>query len=137
MRTCASRLRMDAYAKPGGTGIPAGLYVTGGQKAPIYLDADFLLGPEAAHLNITGVSGLATKTSAVLFLLSSIFEHCNAEKGSVAALCFNVKGPDLLFLDQPAELNEKISRSTSGWVCRPSRSPTCTTTRPSSRTATT
>jgi DNA helicase HerA-like ATPase len=99
-------LRMDAYARPGGTGIPAGLYVTGGQKAPIYLDADFLLGPEAAHLNITGVSGLATKTSAVLFLLAAIFEHLGAEKGSVAALCFNVKGPDLLFLDQPGELTD-------------------------------
>src|SRR5687768_7150708 len=98
-------LRMDAYAKPGGTGIPVGLYITGGQKAPIFLDADFLLGPEAAHLNITGVSGLATKTSAVLFLLSSIFEHLGADKGSVAALCFNVKGPDLLFLDQPGELS--------------------------------
>ena len=97
-------LRMDAYAKPGGTGIPGGLYITGQQKAPIFLDADFLLGPEAAHLNITGVSGLATKTSAVLFLLSSIYEHLSADKGSVAALCFNVKGPDLLFLDQPAEL---------------------------------
>ncbi len=97
-------LRMDAYAKPGGTGIPGGLYITGQQKAPIYLDADFLLGPEAAHLNITGVSGLATKTSAVLFLLSSIYEHLSDDKGSVAALCFNVKGPDLLFLDQPAEL---------------------------------
>lgn len=98
-------LRMDAYAKPGGTGIPAGLYVTGGQRAPVFLDADFLLGPEAAHLNITGVSGLATKTSAVLFLLSSIFEHLGADKGSVAALCFNVKGPDLLFLDEPSELS--------------------------------
>jgi uncharacterized protein len=100
-------LRMDAYAKAGGTGIPAGLYVTGLQKAPIYLDADFLLGPEAAHLNITGVSGLATKTSAVLFLLSSIFEHLSEDKGSVAALCFNVKGPDLLFLDQPTELTDE------------------------------
>lgn len=99
-------LRMDAYAKPGGTGIPAGLYVTGGQKAPVFLDADFLLGPEAAHLNITGVSGLATKTSAVLFLLASIFEHLSEEKGSVAALCFNVKGPDLLFLDQTTEIAE-------------------------------
>jgi DNA helicase HerA-like ATPase len=98
-------LRMDVYAKPGGTGIPAGLYVTGGQPAPIFLDADFLLGPEAAHLNITGVSGLATKTSAVLFLLASIFEHLGEDKGSVAALCFNVKGPDLLFLDQPGELS--------------------------------
>lgn len=102
----AVALRMDAYARPGGTAIPVGLYAAGGQESPIYLDADFLLGPEAAHLNITGVSGLATKTSAVLFLLASIFEHLPAEKGSVAALCFNVKGPDLLFLDQPAELSE-------------------------------
>ena len=93
-------LRMDSYAKEGGTGIAAGLYVTGDRDAPVYLDADFLLGPEAAHLNITGVSGLATKTSAVLFLLASIFEQLPKEKGSVAALCFNVKGPDLLFLDQ-------------------------------------
>lgn len=100
-------LRMDTYAKEGGTGIPAGLYVTGRQRAPVFVDADFLLGPEAAHLNITGVSGLATKTSAVLFLLSSIFQHLTPEKGSVAALCFNVKGPDLLFLDKDAELNEE------------------------------
>lgn len=100
-------LRMDSYARPGGTGIPAGLYVTGGSESPVFLDAEFLLGPEAAHLNITGVSGLATKTSAVLFLLSSIFEHLPREKGSVAAICFNVKGPDLLFLDQPTELGEE------------------------------
>ena len=53
------------------TAIPVGVYAAGGHEAPVYLDADFLLGPEAAHLNITGVSGLATKTSAVEFLLSS------------------------------------------------------------------
>jgi DNA helicase HerA-like ATPase len=100
-------LRMDSYARPGGTGIPAGLYVTGGSDSPVFLDADFLLGPEAAHLNITGVSGLATKTSAVLFLLASTFEFLPREKGSVAAICFNVKGPDLLFLDQPTELGEE------------------------------
>jgi hypothetical protein len=72
-----------------------------GLTAPILLDADFLLGPEAAHLNISGVSGLATKTSAVTFLLSSIFQTFPTHKGSVAAVCFNVKGPDLCFLDQP------------------------------------
>jgi hypothetical protein len=62
-------LRMDTFtsgATP--TGIPVGLYAAGGLEAPVYLDADFLLGPEAAHLNITGVSGLATKTSAITFL---------------------------------------------------------------------
>src|SRR5256886_11906551 len=51
-------------------------------EAPVYVDADFLLGPEAAHLNISGVSGLATKTSAVEFLLSSIFQHFPPHKRS-------------------------------------------------------
>lgn len=100
-------LRMDGYLQPGAsTGIPIGVYRAGGTQAPIYLDADFLIGPEAAHLNITGVSGLATKTSAVEWLLSSIFAHFPESKGSIAAVCFNVKGPDLCFLDQPGTLDE-------------------------------
>lgn len=104
-------LRMDAYTQPGkSTAIPAGVYVSAGLEAPVYLDADFLLGPEAAHLNITGVSGLATKTSAIEFLLSSIFQTFPAEKGSIGAVCFNVKGPDLCFLDQPAELGDADRR---------------------------
>jgi uncharacterized protein len=99
-------LRMDGYTRgERATGIPVGLYAGGGSEAPVYLDCDFLLGPEAAHLNITGVSGLATKTSAVEFLLSSIFQTFPGHKGSVAAVCFNVKGPDLCFLDQPASLS--------------------------------
>jgi hypothetical protein len=103
----AIALRMDGYLKEGArTGIPIGVYRAGGTDAPIYLDADFLIGPEAAHLNISGVSGLATKTSAVEWLLQSIFTHFPAQKGSVAALCFNVKGPDLCYLDQPGEIEE-------------------------------
>jgi DNA helicase HerA-like ATPase len=99
-------LRMDSYVGvEDETGIPLGIYTSGGLEARVYLDADFLLGPEAAHLNITGVSGLATKTSLVEFLLASVFEHLPESKGSVAAVCFNVKGPDLLFLDQPGELD--------------------------------
>jgi DNA helicase HerA-like ATPase len=100
-------LRMDTYLKAGSnTGIPCGLYRAGAMEAPIYLDAEFLLGPEAAHLNISGVSGLATKTSAVEWLLASIFTHFPEDKGSVAAVCFNVKGPDLLFLDKPGKLDD-------------------------------
>jgi hypothetical protein len=103
----AIALRMDGYLKPGArTGIPIGVYRAGGTDAPIYLDADFLIGPEAAHLNISGVSGLATKTSAVEWLLQSIFTHFPAQKGSVAAVCFNVKGPDLCYLDQPGDIDE-------------------------------
>ncbi len=96
-------LRMDSYLQPGASrGIPVGMYRAGGTQAAVHLDADFLLGPEAAHLSISGVSGLATKTSAVEWLLGSIFAHFPQDKGGVAAVCFNVKGPDLCFLDQPA-----------------------------------
>ncbi|HTE47816.1 MAG TPA: hypothetical protein VK636_21415, partial [Gemmatimonadaceae bacterium] len=101
----AVALRMDGYIKEGSsTGIPIGVYRAGGTDAAIYLDADFLIGPEAAHLNITGVSGLATKTSAIEWILGSIFTHFPEQKGSVAAVCFNVKGPDLCFLDLPADI---------------------------------
>jgi uncharacterized protein len=104
----AVALRMDGYLREGShTGIPIGVYRAGGTDSAIYLDADFLVGPEAAHLNITGVSGLATKTSAVEWLLSSIFTHFPASRGSIAAVCFNVKGPDLCFLDQPGTLDDR------------------------------
>src|SRR6266704_2541579 len=84
----AVALRMDGYLKEGSrTCIPVGLNRAGGTDAPIYVDADFLIGPEAAHLNITGVSGLATKTSAIEWLLASLFKHFPEEKGSIAAVC--------------------------------------------------
>jgi len=98
-------LRMDSYCTgERATGIPVGVYAGGGLESPVFLDCDFLLGPEAAHLNISGVSGLATKTSAIEFLLASIFQRFPAQKGSIGAVCFNVKGPDLCFLDQPADI---------------------------------
>jgi hypothetical protein len=100
-------LRIDTYAQAEPSrAIPIGVYRAAGHLVPVSLDADFLLGPESAHLNITGVSGLATKTSAVEFALASIFAHLPEDKGSVAAVCFNVKGSDLCFLDQPAELTQ-------------------------------
>ena len=101
-------LRMDGYLRPeNNTGIPIGIYRAGGTDSPIYLDADFLVGPEAAHLNISGVSGLATKTSAVEWILASLFTHFPAQKGSIAAVLFNVKGPDLCFLDQPGAISDR------------------------------
>jgi hypothetical protein len=73
------------------------------QRAPIWLDEDYLLGPEAGHANWTGQSGLATKTSHAIFLTSAIFQRMRGEGKSVAALMFNVKGPDLLWLDKSAD----------------------------------
>ncbi len=90
-------LRMDAFVKHG---VPVGVYRNGQTLSPILLDSRFLLGPEAGHLNVTGTSGLAAKTSAIMFLLQAIFQKLPQDE-SVAALLFNVKGGDLMFIDLP------------------------------------
>lgn len=43
-------------------------------KVKVVLDAHFLVGPEGAHINISGISGLAAKTSYSMFLLKAIQE---------------------------------------------------------------
>jgi len=72
---------------------------------PVYVNSDFLIGPEGAHLNISGISGLATKTSYAMFLLNALQQKYMAEdaKKSVAYIFLNVKGRDLLTIDQPGE----------------------------------
>jgi uncharacterized protein len=74
---------------------------------PVYANSDFLIGPEGAHLNISGISGLATKTSYAMFLLNALQQQTMAEKTkkSVAYIFMNVKGRDLLSIDEsPATL---------------------------------
>lgn len=86
------------------TAIPAGLMKAGNSVAvPIKYNGDFLIGLEGAHMNISGISGLATKTSYVMFLLKAI-QH--KYKDDVAIIIMNVKGDDLLHVHQP---NEKIT----------------------------
>jgi DNA helicase HerA-like ATPase len=67
---------------------------------PIYLNLEFLDGTRGGHVSISGISGVATKTSFALFLLYSIFTG-GALKNALnsKALVFSVKGEDLLFLD--------------------------------------
>ena len=73
---------------------------------PVNLNAKFLLGSEGAHLNISGISGLAAKTSYAMFLMKSIQDTYSAktdEDDSVAFVLFNVKGRDLMAIDCPNE----------------------------------
>ena len=71
-------------------------------KVKVVLDAHFLIGPDGAHINISGISGLAAKTSYSMFLLSAIQEKFVAENNeSVAFVFFNVKGRDLMAIDEP------------------------------------
>ena len=64
---------------------------------PVNLDAQFILGPEGAHLNISGISGLAAKTSYAMFLMKSVQENFS----DCAFIIFNVKGKDLMAIHQP------------------------------------
>lgn len=76
---------------------------------PVNMNADFMLGPEGAHLNISGISGLAAKTSYAMFLMKAIQERCTRlgdEENSTAFVIFNVKGSDLMAIDEP---NDSLS----------------------------
>jgi DNA helicase HerA-like ATPase len=80
--------------------VPAGLSRDG---EPVFLDLDFLDGSRGAHVNISGVSGVATKTTYALFLLYALF-HSPVLGGygtNTKAIVFNVKGEDLMWLDRP------------------------------------
>lgn len=79
--------------------IPAGMIrMSNGTKACVYLDKRYILGPEGAHVNIAGISGLATKTSYATFLIQSILQSSEAEK--IAVILLNVKQNDLLVIDK-------------------------------------
>jgi len=79
--------------------IPTGVVrMTNGTIAPVFLNRKFLLGPEGAHVNITGLSGLATKTSFATVLLQSVLQRTD----DVAVIMLNVKQNDLLVVDQPS-----------------------------------
>jgi hypothetical protein len=80
---------------------------------PVHLNSKFILGPEDAHLNISGISGLASKTSYAMFLMKAIqdtYLKQNTEDdnaGSVAFLIFNVKGKDLMVIDRPNDFSDE------------------------------
>lgn len=78
-------------------------------RLPVELRSDFLIGPEGAHLNISGISGLASKTSYAMFLLKAIQDKVfNDEKQNIAFIFMNVKGKDLLSIDEPSEDFNKV-----------------------------
>jgi DNA helicase HerA-like ATPase len=86
--------------------VPIGLTRT---LEPVYANLEFLDGTRGAHVSVSGVSGVATKTTYATFLLYSAFHSQSLGAGGVnaKALVFNVKGEDLLWLDTPnARLDE-------------------------------
>jgi DNA helicase HerA-like ATPase len=96
--------------------IPMGF---GRDGAAMFLNADFLDGSRGAHVSISGISGVATKTSFATFLLYSVFRSGvlggAGETANTRALIFNVKGEDLLFLDYP---NSRLDATTEAAYAR-------------------
>ena len=86
--------------------LPVGLDLGGD---PVYADMRFVDGRSGGHVSISGISGVATKTSYALFLLYQLLETDQgmdllggrAGRESVRALVFNTKGEDLLHVDRP------------------------------------
>ena len=80
---------------------------------PVNLNSKFIIGPEGAHLNISGISGLAAKTSYAMFLLKAIQDSYlkkraeEDDEDSVAFVLFNVKGKDLLAIDQINDFSDE------------------------------
>lgn len=84
-----------------------------GEKVPVAINADFLIGSDGAHLNISGISGLACKTSYTMFLLNSLqqkfakAQENDEECQRTAFVLFNVKGRDLLSIDKQGIVDDE------------------------------
>lgn len=87
-----------------------------GEKVKVDINDKFLIGPDGARLNVSGISGLACKTSYTMFLLNAlqqkyikVYEQDVVDEvdkpRKITYLIFNVKGRDLLTLDIP---NDKL-----------------------------
>ncbi len=92
-------LYVDEMTRPLAVGI-------GRDELPVHVDLDFFDGRKGGHMSISGISGVATKTSFALFFLRmlSAREHAGIVGEGAAnmrVLVFNVKGEDLLWLDRP------------------------------------
>jgi len=81
---------------------------------PFFGNSEYLFGMQAAHMNISGMTGLATKTSFALFVVLASSAWANRNNVPFTAVLFNVKHDDFLDLDQlPAsweEAEEQLTR---------------------------
>ncbi|MFQ5518326.1 MAG: hypothetical protein ACE5E8_12210, partial [Acidimicrobiia bacterium] len=89
------------YTDEMGRPLPVGL---GRDGLPVYVDLDFFDGRKGGHMSVSGISGVATKTSFALFFLRMLTgrrDIVGDAGNNLRVLVFNVKGEDLLWLDKP------------------------------------
>lgn len=101
-------LYVDEMSRP----LPIGI---GRDQEPLYVDLDFFDGRKGGHMSISGISGVATKTSFALFflrLLSGRPDVLGEGAANMRVLVFNVKGEDLLWLDKPNRYFDETAAAT-------------------------
>lgn len=71
---------------------------------PVEMDMRWVVGYEAGHINVAGISGVAAKTSFGLFLITNLLMAAQRpevlKEGGLAVVAFNVKEQDLMQLDR-------------------------------------
>ena len=93
--------------------VPAGWFtMSNGAEIMVDFEGNYLVGPEGAHLNIAGISGLATKTSYAMFLFSALQQK---RSNDVSLVVFNVKGFDLLSIDEMAKEDDFKKTDKENW----------------------
>ena len=99
--------------------VPVGLARNG---EPLWVNFEFINGERGAHVNISGISGVATKTSYATFLLHSLFTSGVLGQAAIntKALVFNVKGEDLMHLDRVNNRLDDEQRTRYGHLGLPS-----------------
>lgn len=90
------------------------------RRQPVMVDVDFIDGTKGGHVNVSGISGVATKTSSLLTMLYQLFEtpaglrHLGVAGAQARVLILSVKNEDLLHLDKP---NVRFSADArDGWA---------------------
>ncbi len=100
-RAAGSHREKALYKDEMGRPLPVGM---GRDEKPVFADIDFFDGRKGGHMSISGISGVATKTSYALFFIRMLTSHpqiLGEAAANLRVLVFNVKGEDLLWLDHP------------------------------------
>ncbi len=106
----AKALYLDEMGRP----LPIGI---GRDGEPVSIDLDFFDGRKGGHMSISGISGVATKTSFALFFLRMLTGNpaiLGEGAANLRVLVFNVKGEDLLWLDRPNRFFDEDAAA--GWT---------------------
>lgn len=90
-------------------------FIKGRELLPAFYHSDFLLGPEGAHLNVGGISGLAAKTSYVRFLVYSLLDYMERTGDNIYIVVFNVKRLDFLGLHRIPDSKEELEACVDRW----------------------